>query len=73
MLTGNSANNSGGGAYSSTLNNCKLVDNQAYEDGGGAYDSMLNSCMISSNSVFVCGGGADYRYTERLHTHWQLG
>jgi hypothetical protein len=46
----------GGGARSSTLNNCLLTANVG-TDGGGAFDCTLNNCVISSNTAARYGGG----------------
>jgi hypothetical protein len=64
VLTGNSANGVGGGAFSCTLNNCTLTGNSAaglptYADGGGGADScILNNCTLTGNSTSSGGGGA---------------
>jgi hypothetical protein len=58
MLAGNSANDSGGGAYSGTLNNCTLSSNWATNYGGGAYKCTLNNCTLTNNSAANYGGGA---------------
>jgi hypothetical protein len=61
VLTGNSANYSGGGAYLGTLNNCTLTNNSAWGGGGyggGAYRSTLNNCTLGGNSAWQSGGGA---------------
>jgi hypothetical protein len=57
-LTGNSAS-FGGGADSSTLNNCTLTNNFAYSSGGGAAVSTLNACTLNGNQAGT-GGGARY-------------
>jgi hypothetical protein len=51
MLTGNSADNSGGGAEGSTLNNCTLAGNSATGPygGGGVYYCSLNNCIVWFN------------------------
>jgi hypothetical protein len=56
VVAGNSAYYEGGGAYSSTLNNCTLMGNSA-SDGGGTYFGTLNSCVLIGNSAGN-GGGA---------------
>ncbi len=58
VLTGNSAYNSGGGAFSGTLNNCTLTGNFAHS-GGGASSATLNDCTLTANSAYS-GGGACY-------------
>lgn len=50
-------NRSGGGALSSTLNNCALTANSA-DDGGGTGYSTLNNCTLTDNSAREFGGGA---------------
>jgi hypothetical protein len=57
VLTGNWADEAGGGAYGGTLNNCTLTGNYATH-GGGAIGCTLNNCTLSGNSAFS-GGGAD--------------
>ena len=62
VLVGNSADSSGGGAYSGTLNNCVLADNSASTAGGGAYSATLNNCALIGNIVATGseGGGASW-------------
>ncbi len=57
IITGNSAYNSGGGAYRGKLNHCTLRGNFA-DFGGGAYDCVLDHCTITDNSAISYGGGA---------------
>src|SRR5215472_11726851 len=61
VLTGNSADQVGGGAYYCTLNNCTLTGNSAFS-GGGANSCTLIGCMLTGNSAagtpFSSGGGA---------------
>jgi hypothetical protein len=58
VVTGNSALQYGGGAYSGTLKNCTLADNSARQSGGGSYFSVLESCNLTNNVASNYGGGA---------------
>ncbi len=60
VVAGNSACNSGGGAYSGTLNDCTLTGNMA-NYGGGANYGLLNNCTLTGNSA--SGGGGAYGST----------
>lgn len=55
-LTGNSAANSGGGAYLGTLQNCTLNANFAAYGGAAAW-GILDGCTITGNSAYIGGGG----------------
>jgi hypothetical protein len=57
VLIGNSADSTGGGAYSGALNNCTLTGNSAGQ-GGGACDGVLNNCTLTGNSADDGGGAA---------------
>src|SRR6266404_4316672 len=60
VLTGNSAELAGGGAYGGTINNCLITTNWAGE-GGAAYgrevQSALRNCIVSGNSAGAVGAG----------------
>jgi hypothetical protein len=59
VLSGNSANNNGGGARSGVLNNCSLANNTAGSSGGGAIGSVLNGCLLTGNLASGNGGGVE--------------
>jgi hypothetical protein len=60
VLSSNSANGNGGGAYSGTLNNCTLTGNSA-GGSGGADHATLNNCTLTGNlALSRIGGGANY-------------
>jgi autotransporter-associated beta strand protein len=58
VLTGNSAEIFGGGAWCGTLNNCTLTGNSVTWDGGAAHRCTLNNSTITGNSAGRWGGGA---------------
>ena len=57
VLTGNSASDSGGGAWGGTLWNCTLSRNLAQSNGGGAAQSTLYNSVVSRNTAGWGGGG----------------
>jgi PKD repeat protein len=57
VVTGNSASQYGGGAFSATLNNCTLTGNSAGAAGGGADYGTLNNCILYYNTAPI---GANY-------------
>jgi hypothetical protein len=59
VVTRNSAYDRGGGAYGSTLNDCRLIGNSAGY-GGGAWESTLNRCALTGNSASSGGGACGY-------------
>ena len=60
ILTGNLADDGGGGSYYGTLNNCTLTGNSATYGGGSRYGT-LNNCMLIGNSAGYYGfGGGSY-------------
>lgn len=59
VLVANSAE-VGGGAYSASLRNCKILGNTASSAGGGAAYSSLASTAIAGNSADIGGGVAGF-------------
>jgi hypothetical protein len=57
VISGNSAANSGGGAYQGTLSNCIVNSNTSQFYGGGVYSGTLDNCTLSGNYA-QSGGGA---------------
>jgi parallel beta-helix repeat protein len=58
VLTGNSASESGGGAFGGSLNNCVLTGSSATH-GGGAYGGTLNNSTLTGNSATYGAGACD--------------
>ena len=58
VLTADTANGSGGGAYGVTLINCVLTGNQAGIAGGGAFGSALVGCTVTGNQALSPGRSA---------------
>ena len=56
-LSGNSADDMGGGVYDGLLYNCTISGNAVSNMGGGASYSTLYDCMLESNSADSLGGG----------------
>jgi hypothetical protein len=56
-LTGNSATDGGGAAFS-VLSDSTLSDNWAQDGGGGAIDCVLTNCALTGNSAGGGGGAA---------------
>jgi len=63
IISGNTANSSGGGAYKGTLSRCIIRDNSA-EFGGGSYGSTLNNSLLNNNSA--SNDGLDWRHPQLL-------
>lgn len=59
IISGNAANNSGGGAYGGTYLNCVITGNTANGSGGGLGAAGLVSCTVMSNFCSGNGGGAN--------------
>lgn len=56
VMTANSADWQGGGAWGGTLYGCEFTGNSAYY-GGGVNSSVLENCVLSANSAHYAGGG----------------
>jgi parallel beta-helix repeat protein len=56
ILSGNAAEDAGGGASGATLNDCTLTSNIA-QGGGGAFGGALNNCSLTGNVARHYGGG----------------
>ena len=70
VISGNTANNTAGGAYHAHLENCVVTANRARSGGGGgAYGGSLAQCVLSHNVSKGSGGGA-YEAVLRNCTLW---
>ena len=56
VITGNYAQEGGGGASGGTLNNSTLTGNWTYWDGGGADGCTLNNCTLTGNFAWEAAG-----------------
>ena len=61
VAVGNSAAQSGGGAFGGQLDNSVLIGNSA-QQGGGASSANLNNCRLSGNRAVNGGGYGSYYY-----------
>lgn len=59
VISGNAANNAGGGASGGTFLNCSITGNVANGNGGGLSAAWLDHCTVSGNYCGGNGGGAD--------------
>jgi parallel beta-helix repeat protein len=60
VLAGNSASESGGGAFGGTLHNCTLVGNSALGSGGGVFNGTLRDCTLMNNCAPLYDGGGSF-------------
>ncbi len=60
IVSGNTADRSGGGMVGGTANGCTISGNTANESGGGMSYSTANDCTISGNTSDGYGGGGMY-------------
>ena len=56
IISGNAADEDGGGSRGGTLYNCIVSSNTADHHGGGSYHGTLNNCILSGNSANNGGG-----------------
>jgi hypothetical protein len=54
--------NTNGGAFSGTLNHCRLLNNRAFYLAGGALASTLNNCLLAGNMAAGGGGASGAAY-----------
>ncbi len=60
IISDNTANYYGGGAYHCQLYNCLLIGNHAqFGSGGGAYQCRLYNCTLFDNAATWTGGGIE--------------
>jgi len=60
IIHANTATESGGGVYGTTVQRSLISTNLAGEDGGGADDSLLIDCRILGNQAYNDGGGVNH-------------